>query len=306
MAIYAGIDGGGTKTICAIGDETRVLGTGHSGGSNVVRSGEARARESLQEALRNACSAAGVKCSDIHRACVGASGAGRAEQKELVRRAVAELISGEAIVLGDMETTMYAAFGEGAGIVTIAGTGSIAYGRDRAGTTARAGGWGFAVSDEGSGQWIGRTAVTAALRARDEQRPTQLLQQILNGWRLDDEEALVRVANGSPPPNFSEVVPLVEKAAEQKDEVANAVMAQAGAELARLARIVFERLFQQGDEAPLAMSGGVFRECRVVRDAFSRCIRETCPTASVREELVEPVEGALAMARSGPRDGSRC
>ena len=56
-----------------------------------------------------------------------------------------------------------AAFGSGPGVIVIAGTGSIAYGRNREGQTARAGGWGFAISDEGSGHWIGRTAVAAAI-----------------------------------------------------------------------------------------------------------------------------------------------
>ena len=61
-----------------------------------------------------------------------------------------------------------AAFGSGPGVIVIAGTGSIAYGRNREGQTARAGGWGFAISDEGSGHWIGRTAVAAAIGAWDE------------------------------------------------------------------------------------------------------------------------------------------
>ncbi len=91
----------------------------------------------------------------------------------MVRGTVSEIISGEVKpgkiktseikVVGDNVIALEAAFGSGPGVIVIAGTGSIAYGRNRDGQTARAGGWGFAISDEGSGHWIGRAAVAAAL-----------------------------------------------------------------------------------------------------------------------------------------------
>jgi glucosamine kinase len=154
VAIYLGIDGGGTKTVCAVGDKTRVLARATSGGSNVVRSGEAAARESLLSAIREACASAQVQASDVRRVCVGGAGAARPEVAEFVRRVVGEVVSCEVMVVGDMETTLYAAFEGGPGVIAIAGTGSIAYGRNAGGKTLRAGGWGFAISDEGSGQWI--------------------------------------------------------------------------------------------------------------------------------------------------------
>ena len=123
MAIYLGIDGGGTKTVCAVGDESRVLAKATSGGSNVVRSGEALARESLLTAIRDACASATVKTSDIRRVCVGGSGAARPDVAAFVRRVVGEIASSEVLVVGDMETTMYAAFEDGPGVIVIAGTG---------------------------------------------------------------------------------------------------------------------------------------------------------------------------------------
>ena len=77
MAIYLGIDGGGSKTSCLIGDETSVLGTGTGGASNVVRVGEAQARESLASAIRQACTVANLNPSQIGSVCVGLAGAAR-------------------------------------------------------------------------------------------------------------------------------------------------------------------------------------------------------------------------------------
>ena len=84
MAIYLGIDGGGSKTSCLIGDETTVLGAGTGGPSNVVRVGEAQARESLTTAIRQACTVANLEPSQISSVCVGLAGAARPEISELV------------------------------------------------------------------------------------------------------------------------------------------------------------------------------------------------------------------------------
>ena len=297
MAIYLGIDGGGTKTVCAVGDESRVLAKATSGGSNVVRSGEALARESLLTTIRDACAPATVKTSDIRRVCVGGSGAARPEVAAFVRRVVGEIASCEVLVVGDMETTMYAAFEDGPGVVVIAGTGSIAYGRNAQGKTLRAGGWGFAVSDEGSGQWIGRTAVSEGLRARDEGRSSALLDAVADRWRVEGVEELVRTANGTPPPNFSDLFPVVTHQSDSHDDVACQVLKRAGAELSELVKIVIGRLFAGVDGVRVAMSGGVFRESPIVRDVFYNEVRAHTPQVEFQIGVVEAVDGALGLAR---------
>lgn len=305
MALFAGIDGGGSKTSCLIGDEHSLLGSAVTAGSNVVRVGETRAKQSLSDAIRQACSAAGVAASEIHRTCVGVAGAARAGVSEFVRRTIAGMVSGEVEVVGDMVITLEAAFGAGAGVVAIAGTGSIAYGRNSKGETARAGGWGFAVSDEGSGHWIGRSAVAAAFRARDrdgdkdEGRSTQLFESILNFWQLETEEQLVLAANRTPSPDFAALFPSVLAAAESGDALAVGVLTQAGAELAGLAQIVSQRIFREDETIPVAMSGGVFASSALVRQVFYNRLQASHPQVAVSEAVAEPVRGALALARRG-------
>ncbi len=207
MAIFLGIDGGGTKTTCVVADETSILGSATSGGSNINRLGEVRVRDALHAAVRAACVAAKVDPSRIESTCVGLSGAGRGEVRDAVAGMMKEVVGGQVLVVSDLETTLEAAFGGGAGVITIAGTGSIAYGSDGRGRTARAGGWGLAISDEGSGQWIGRTAVRAALGAKDAGEDPPLLETILKLWKLTSLDELVRHANASPPPDFSSLFP---------------------------------------------------------------------------------------------------
>ena len=297
MAIYLGIDGGATKTTCAVGDGKSVLGTGTGGGSNVIRLGEARAREGLHAAVRQACAVAGIAPAQVGCVCVGASGAGRAEVSEVVARMMAELMPCRVQVVGDIVIALQAAFGSGPGVVTCAGTGSFAYGRGVSGQTSRAGGWGFAVSDEGSGQWIGRSAVGAVLRAQENGERPGLLAAIEKAWQASSLNDLVRMANASPPPDFSALFPVVLSVANSDDVVARAVLTRAGTELADLTSSVIGRLFSGTGNVPVAMVGGVFRQSALVRQVFYNQLAGEFTNVVVNPTVVEPVLGALELAR---------
>jgi glucosamine kinase len=194
---------------------------------------------------------------------------------------------------------MRAAFEKSEGVIVIAGTGSIAYGRNHKGETARAGGWGYAISDEGSGHWIGRTAISCALRACDEGEGSRVFDHISKAWGLASIDDLVRAANAVPPPDFSNLVPTVLEAADAGDAIARGVLTQAGAELATVAKIVIGRIFADQPNVPVAMSGGVFRNSPLVRQVFYNSLRSEYPDVKTAPTVVEPVKGALALARAG-------
>lgn len=312
MAYYLGIDGGGSKTTCVVGDESSLLATVTVGGSNITRVGEAGARAALHQAIREASDAARINPQQVSCACIGAAGAGRSEIASTVRKIVAEIISGKIEVVGDMEIALAAAFGAGPGVIVIAGTGSIAFGRDAQGRTARAGGWGFAVSDEGSAHWIGREAVRAVLRAADQADGDQaeressgpaerLFHELKTSWRLDSLPQLARVANADP--DFAALFPAVLAAAEAGDAVARKVIGDGSHELGQLAGIVLRRLFPRqhstGQSAvPMAMAGGVFRHAAMIRELFYNEVRVANPGVVLNREVVDPVYGALQMARN--------
>jgi glucosamine kinase len=304
---YLGIDGGGTKTTCAVGDERQVLATATTGGSNIVRVGERQARESLVQAVRQACAGAGIAPVQIERTCVGGSGAARPEMSAAVRGILREVLAGTIEVVGDMEIALEAAVGDGPGVVVIAGTGSIAYGRNARGETARVGGWGFAIGDEGSAHWIGREAVRAVLRAADELdgsaearaafERSAFVAGLMKRWGVGSLADLARAGNAIPPPDFAALFPAV---ACVEDGLASQVLTSAGQELARQAEVVMRRLFaREAGRVPVAMTGGVFRHAPRVREVFYNELRARDARAEVIAEVVEPVEGALARARRG-------
>ena len=314
MSYYLGIDGGGTKTTCVVGDESNLLARATSGPSNIVRVGESSARESLHQCVRQACAAAGITPAQIAHTCVGSAGAARPELAAIVRSALAEILSTSIDVVGDMHIALEAAFGAGPGVIVIAGTGSIAYGRDAEGNTARAGGWGFAISDEGSAHWIGRAAVSAALRAADQiendstdrnhsqkshtEESTQLplITALLKAWNVTTVADLARLANSMPPPDFAALFPAVLASA---DDMSMQILTRAGSELAQLGAMIVRRLFADvsNSSVRVAMIGGVFRHAQLVREIFYNELRRSYGRVEINPNVVEPVEGALHLAR---------
>lgn len=304
MPYFLGIDGGGSKTTCLLGDQSAVLAGASAPGSNPIRVGEERSRQALHAAVREACAAAQVQPSQIGRTCIGLAGAARPPIEKQVRAALAELVAGEIEVAGDMAIALEAAFHGGPGLIVIAGTGSIAYGRNERGETTRAGGWGFAISDEGSGHWIGRAAVAAAMRAHDLGENSVLISSIMNTWHLGSRDDVVRAANAVPPPDFAELFPLVLAAAAGGDSRASEILTSAAMELAQLARIVAERLWRGQLAFRVAITGGVFQNSPLVRQVFGNSLRSLHPQAQIEPKIVEPAQGALWLARGKVAHGS--
>jgi N-acetylglucosamine kinase-like BadF-type ATPase len=304
MALYLGIDGGGTKTECALAQGTTILARARGAACKIQRVGREQARAALHQTIQQACTQASVDPGKIRRACIGLAGAGNQEVAELARELVAELVPGEIEVVGDMAIALEAAFPGAPGLVVITGTGSIAYGRNPRGETARAGGLGPVVSDEGSGAWIGRQAVAAVLRAHDTGQSTPLAPAILGAWKIATYDELVRLVHAQPPPDFAALVPHVLRTAEAGGPLAREVLTQAGTELANLAKIVMRRLWPGPQPLPVAMAGGVFENSSLVRKVFRNSLLAERPQARIVKDVVEPVLGALALARKASAEVS--
>lgn len=298
MAYYLGIDGGATKTTCTVGDEHSVLATVSGGPSNITRVGESGVRQALHAVIGEACAAARITPRDVSRSCLGIAGAGRQEVASLIRKLAGEIISGEIEVTGDMLIALEAAFGDGPGVIVIAGTGSFAYGRNADGKTARAGGWGFAISDEGSAHWIGRMAVSETLRGVDAGRDSSaLLEKLKRVRHVSSFDEFVRSANSVL--DFATFFPAIAELAESGESIALNVLREAGRQLAQLAGIVLGRLFGGNGSlsAPLGMAGGVFRHAAVVRESFYNEVHKLWPGVIPNSDITEPVHGALRRAR---------
>jgi N-acetylglucosamine kinase-like BadF-type ATPase len=297
MRLFLGVDGGQSGTTAVIGDETgRRLGTGEAGPCNHAAQSEGRAKleRAVRESVGQACGRAGLQLAAVRfeTACFGMSG-GPDDKREIL----AEILRADRwIVTTDAVTALAGATAGGRGIITIAGTGSIAFGRNGGGTTARAGGWGYIFGDEGSAFDIGRQALRAALRMEEGWGAATALRQILidaTGTQSANETLHLFYTPQWPRSRVARLAPLVDTAARNGDKVSLQILNRAAHELAALAAAVRAQLWTANERVDLAYVGGVFHS-DIVRERF-RVLVEACGD-HCRAPLYPPAEGALLEA----------
>lgn len=271
MRLFLGVDGGQSGTIAAIGDETgRVLGEGEAGPSNHTAGAEGRAK--LERAVRESVTRAGVQAGldaatvEFEVACFGMSGG--PEDKQAILAGIVR--TARLMVTTDAAIALTGATGSGQGIVVIAGTGSMALGRNGQGRMARAGGWGYVFGDEGGAFDMVRQAVRAALRMEEGWGPQTALRAALleaTGSASANQMLHRFYAPEWERSRAAALAPLVDRAASEADGVALHIVNQAAQELAQLAAAVRGQLWKPGDAVEMAYSGGVF-ESRMLLERF--------------------------------------
>jgi len=184
------------------------------------------------------------------------------------------------------------------GIVVIGGTGSIAYGQNADGRTARAGGWGYLFGDEGGGFWIVREAMRAALRwEEDWGSPTSLRAILLDATGARNMNDLMHrcYTPEFPRPRVACLAHQVNAAAEASDPIARQILINAARELCVLARALQAQLFQAGELVRCAYVGGVFHS-RILLASFREILGTDASLLVPCAPVHDPAEGALLEA----------
>ncbi|HET7215034.1 MAG TPA: BadF/BadG/BcrA/BcrD ATPase family protein [Terriglobia bacterium] len=297
MKYFLGIDGGGTHTTCWLADENlSTLARVKAGPSNPVKVGIPNAQRELARAYRKALSKARIRPSKLDGVCAGLAGGDSATiQRSMLRWMRDAIPARKHLITTDAAITLEAALGESQGIIVIAGTGSIAFGRDRHGGILRVGGWGNQFDDAGSGYDLGRKAIAAALRAHDGRgKATSLAGAICRELRIGTITEAVPMA--LTPQQIAALFPVIEQQAEAGDAVARRLCFAAAGDLAELATTIIIRLRWKRRAVPVVCSGGIFHSSPMIRRAFARMIHEAAPQAGVALLKRQPVVGALLLA----------
>ena len=297
MAFVLGIDGGGSKTVAAVSSGTCVFTSRAAKGCNFNSVSRDDARKALAEAVYDALALAGIPPGEISSVCAGVAGGVSPDVAATVSEILAPLLPCASIrVVGDTVIAFESAFSGGAGVVCISGTGSVAFGRNERGDTTRAGGWGRMVSDEGSGHWIGRRAISQCLNAMDQGRSSRLITEVMEHWQIVTREQLVSRCHCEPIPNFAELFPVVLQVANEGDPIATEILNSAALKLARITQIVLRRLWRGRSIQRVAITGSVFANSERIRHAYGNLIRADRPEVQIRLTERQPIEGALQLA----------
>lgn len=227
-----------------------------------------------------------------HACCAGSAGAEVPAGRERLERFLAGLFPGATISVVHDARLVLAAAGLDHGIALIAGTGSVAYGRDRDGREARAGGWGWLIGDDGSAAWLAREAAREVMRRSDTGDALGPLgAAMLEAVDAHDTVELVgRLHELNEPRRWAALARVVFDTSGQ-DAGAESLVERAGDGLAELVAIVRGRLSLDG---PLVLAGGLLLN----QPRLEAAVRKRLGSATRLEE--PPVAGAVRLAERSP------
>jgi len=247
---YLGIDGGGSKTTFLLVDEFyNELCHIQSGPSNWISVGQDAAQTAIRDGPARLTESPNVICG-------GFAGAARAEGAAFYKDVLSSLVPEATVIIeSDAFIASIGAIGVDPGVLLISGTGSIVIGRDRGGSMFRVGGWGPHFGDDGSGFWIGREAVRAALRDLDMHAPQEFAQHVAQSLGLTSITEVVgawaagKIGVPEIAGLFAEIVKLY------PSEPANRILKEAASQLRALVDIATTRV--GGEDCRKALSGSV-------------------------------------------------
>lgn len=312
--LVLGVDGGGTKTAAWICDrdapaDSPPLGKGLAGPGNPRAAGFAAALSNLEVAIAAAFQDASLPPSTVAAACLALAGADRPTEQAILKQWAEERKLAHRLLLTNDAEPLLAAVTprspRGAdeprtGVVLIAGTGSIAWGRGPTGTVGRCGGWGYLLGDEGSGYAIALAGLRAATRAADQRDPpTLLLERFQQRLGVDRPAGLIETIYQ---PTFhrqdlAELASVVFQAADDEDPAALRIIASAGAELAELVRTLVQTLALPPAQFPLALGGGVLLAQSRLREDLAAELHRAGHLPQPMRLVNEAVRGAVELAR---------
>lgn len=301
MSVFAGVDGGGTRTRAVLVDaEGRELARAEHEGAVVTAHRPDDAAEAVRRALAKAADEADVGLP-VDVLWAGLAGAGAASPRAGVTTALRRLELADRLIVGtDVEAAFHDAFGGGAGTMLIAGTGSIAWARDESGGDHRVGGWGSLIGDEGSGYWIGLHGLKAVVRAEDGRlAPTILAERLLEACGVDSADELVVWVDTASKGEIAGLAPRIIEGADAGDAAAEAIVESAVTALsdhvvAALGAVGVTE--GKGHEARVVLWGGLVAPDGPLRTRLERALNAL--DIQVEARPVDPPMGAADLARA--------
>ncbi len=293
-----GIDAGATKTVCLLADlDGRVLAEARGEGANLAVDEELGVEKALHGVMEEA--SRGVVEPPV-AVCLGMAGVDRPKDGRMARTIMRRLGYGSRVlIVNDALLALVAGVDRGPGIVIVAGTGAIVYGRNARNEAARAGGWGHLLDDEGSGYWIGVNALKAVMRRADGRGPaTDLTSRILSHFGVAEPSDLVHVVyyRDLSRQEIAALSTLVQQSLEAGDRVACTIVEAAAAELMRSAEAVTMHLGMRDEEFTYVLAGGVFRGVPWLARTLPARLPRVAPRSTAVRLEAEPAVGAVRLA----------
>jgi N-acetylglucosamine kinase len=296
MNCVLGLDGGGTKTECVVLNEVGAIVARATGPpSNPTRIGFPAAFAAIQETCASAIESTRIRF-DVLALCAGLAGTGLPENRDQMRQFLAQRFPMAIVdVRMDIELPL-AAMPPGPAIVLVVGTGSAAIGRDATGAIKREGGFGPAISDEGSAFDIGRSASVAAREGNGSGESEQLTRQIFPHLGVKNWAELDLKSAANADAVYPRVFPVVAAAADAGNAVAQSILRSAAEKLAAISYRLAQSLKLLQEPFPVGKTGGTIGRSRFFDRAIDNALRAALPNAIITPLPVQPAEVAAWIA----------
>jgi N-acetylglucosamine kinase-like BadF-type ATPase len=183
------------------------------------------------------------------------------------------------------------------GIITIAGTGSVSFGCYK-GKTARTGGWGHILGDEGSGYWIALEALKRITVEHDTEMDVSLLSQsIFDQLGVHDADGIKEFVHRANKQSIAGIAPIVTSLAKDGERNATSIVNRAGSELAMMTVRLYKRLGMTSG-VTIGVSGSILCKIDLVREQFERCLDRDLDQVRILIKDISPTKGACFLYRN--------
>lgn len=299
--VIVGIDGGATHATAVVTDADGCELARTEGGPGIVNPLDPAACAGRLAVLSRRVIAEAGAYPPAAVLCCALAGAGRPAVRDAVRDELErEHVARRVDIVTDADAALADAFALSPGILLIAGTGSVAWGRGEDGRMERCGGWGHLLGDEGSGYAVGLGALHAVVRAADGRAPaTALTARVLDLATVDDADELIRWSAAASKAEIAALAPAVLELA-GADEAATNIRDAAVAQLVQHVHVLAERLGPWALAVPLALTGGLIAPDGLLRAALEDALRHAPLDVAIHTHAVDAARGAAALARGTP------
>ena len=302
MKYLIGIDGGGTKTDCAIADLSgKIIYQTDGKPSNFLIIGVEETVANLFAVIEECLFELKGDFSDVKQIVIGVAGAGRIDDAELLEKSFLDYANDEGIhfkgvkVVSDAQVALEGAFPSSAGCILIAGTGSILFGKDKDGNIHRVGGFGRLIGDEGSGYCIGRKALNAVSKEIDGRGENTIITEMVNDT-IDfgvSDKLVNKVYKDKL--DIASIAKIVISAAEKGDNIANKILNIEADELILHLKSILKKI--PAKKLNVSFSGSLIDNKNFYSDLLKKKVRENLSQIKIVKPSLSPVAGAIQIAK---------
>ena len=288
MKYIIGVDGGGTKTEAVAYDfQGNIIVTSVKGFANLLNNRE-KALNNIVDSIREIMDV--LKEEELVDLYLGIAGSEVGDNAKIIKDTIKNELKTDCVLMNDAEIALKAMLRGNDGILTIAGTGSIAFGVKN-NSSVRCGGWGNLLGDEGSGYKISIDAIKRMIFEEENSLPkSELTTRIMKRLGAKSIGEVVTFVYSSTKDEIASLAEVVSILGEEGNKIAEEILVNEGVDLAKTVMNVYRKL--KFESCSIALVGGVIRKAKILRKSFEKYLRENIVIEDIVDDEISPTMGA--------------